>query len=224
MYLPNLFVTIRMWLKESKTGLNSEFSFSLIGFVTKTKEHIMLDYLSIVGGIRSGFMPFSRALVLCKMHTASSRIWTWVADSIFIHYAKRISKEKRYGVTLFFLFLYLWHFSLEYESHLPVTVGYIYKKIFAENSVKWQTELRVYITFTMSLEKKTLSSDIINNHIFCIANVPGDWGSIPGWVIPKTQKMVLNTSLLNTQHYKIYIKDKVEQSRKSSCALSNTSV
>ena len=31
------------------------------------------------------------------------------------------------------------------------------------------------------------------------ANGPGDLGSIPGRVIPKTQKMVLDASLLNTQ-------------------------
>ena len=45
------------------------------------------------------------------------------------------------------------------------------------------------------------------------ANGPGDPGSIPGRVIPKTQKMVLEASLLNTQHYKVRIKGKVEQSR-----------
>ena len=45
------------------------------------------------------------------------------------------------------------------------------------------------------------------------ANGPGDLGSIPGRVIPKTQKMVLDFSLLNTQHYKVRIKGKVEQSR-----------
>ena len=44
------------------------------------------------------------------------------------------------------------------------------------------------------------------------ANGPGDLGSIPGRVIPKTQKMVLDASLLNTQHYKVRIKGKVEQS------------
>ena len=33
---------------------------------------------------------------------------------------------------------------------------------------------------------------------------------IPDLVIPKTQKMVLDTSLLNTQHYKVRIKGKVE--------------
>ena len=34
------------------------------------------------------------------------------------------------------------------------------------------------------------------------ANDPGDRGSIPGRVISKTKKMVLDPSLLNTQHYK----------------------
>ena len=45
------------------------------------------------------------------------------------------------------------------------------------------------------------------------ANGLGDLGSIPGRVIPKTQKMVLDASLLNTQHHKVQIKGKVEQSR-----------
>ena len=45
------------------------------------------------------------------------------------------------------------------------------------------------------------------------ANGPGDLGSIPGRVLPKTQKMVLDASLLKTQHYKVRIKGKVEQSR-----------
>ena len=44
------------------------------------------------------------------------------------------------------------------------------------------------------------------------ANGPGDLGSIPGHVLPKTLKMVLDTSLLNTQHYKVWNKGKVEQS------------
>ena len=39
------------------------------------------------------------------------------------------------------------------------------------------------------------------------ANEPGDLGSIPGHVIPKILKMVLDTSLLNTQQYKVCIKN-----------------
>ena len=55
------------------------------------------------------------------------------------------------------------------------------------------------------------------------ANGLRDLGAIPGRVIPKTLKMVLDTSLLNSQQYKVRIKDKVEQSRERSSALSNTS-
>ena len=54
------------------------------------------------------------------------------------------------------------------------------------------------------------------------ANGPGDLGSIPGRVIPKTQKMVLDASLLNTQHYKVRIKGKVQQSMERSSALPYT--
>ena len=49
-------------------------------------------------------------------------------------------------------------------------------------------------------------------------NGPGDWGSIPGRVILETQKM------LSTQHYKVRIKGKVEQSSESSSVPSYTSV
>ena len=56
------------------------------------------------------------------------------------------------------------------------------------------------------------------------ANGPGDRGSIPGRVIPKTQKMELDAFLLNTQHYMVRIKGKVEQPREKSSALSYTSV
>ena len=52
------------------------------------------------------------------------------------------------------------------------------------------------------------------------ANVLGDRGSIPGRVIPKTQKMVLDAALLSNQHYKVMIKGKLEQSREWICALS----
>ena len=44
-------------------------------------------------------------------------------------------------------------------------------------------------------------------------NGPGDQGSIPGWVIPKTQKMVIDAALINTQYYKVRIKDKIKQFR-----------
>ena len=45
------------------------------------------------------------------------------------------------------------------------------------------------------------------------ANALRDLGLISGQVISKTHKMVLNPFLLNTQQYKVRMKDKVEQSR-----------
>ena len=56
------------------------------------------------------------------------------------------------------------------------------------------------------------------------ANGPGDLGSIQGRVIPKTQKMVLDAILINTQHYKVRIKGKVEKSRERSSVLPYTLV
>ena len=70
--------------------------------------------------------------------------------------------------------------------------------------------------------KKTIPDIGLAVRVF--ANGPGDLGSIPGRVIPKTQKMVLDASLLNTQHYKVRNKGKVEQSREMSSALPYTLV
>ena len=42
------------------------------------------------------------------------------------------------------------------------------------------------------------------------ASGPGDLGLISGRVISKTLKIVLDTSLLNTQQYKVRTKGKVE--------------
>ena len=56
------------------------------------------------------------------------------------------------------------------------------------------------------------------------ANGPGNRGSILSQVILKTQKMVLDVYLFNTQHYKVWIYGKVEQSRERSNSLSYTPV
>ena len=68
------------------------------------------------------------------------------------------------------------------------------------------------------------SSLYIGPAVRVFANGPGDLGSIPGRVIPKTLKMILDTTLLNTQHYKVRFKGKVEQSWEWSSALPYTLV
>ena len=75
----------------------------------------------------------------------------------------------------------------------------------------------------MIYKKKTrIEMCILKGWVF--ANGPGDLSSIPGRVILKTQKMVFDASLFNTQHYKLCIKGKVKQSKERNSALPYTSV
>ena len=58
----------------------------------------------------------------------------------------------------------------------------------------------VYVYIYMSIDQQ--------GRVF--ANGPGDRDSIAGRVIQKTQKIVLDTSLLNIQYYKVSIKGNVK--------------
>ena len=81
---------------------------------------------------------------------------------------------------------------------------------------------------SLGLVWKCFPQNVLINYIFNIyvldidimvrvfANGPGDLGLVPGRIIPKTQKMVVDAALLNTQHYKVRIKGNVEQSRERS--------
>ena len=46
----------------------------------------------------------------------------------------------------------------------------------------------------------------IDKMVNVFADGPGDQGSNPSRVIPKTQKMIFDDSLLNTKHCKAHIK------------------
>ena len=83
-----------------------------------------------------------------------------------------------------------------------------------------QTELVAYVT-TGKLISRIFFIGLMSK---VFTNDPGDWGSIPGQVIPKTQKLVFDAALLNTQHYKVRVKGKLEQSRERSSALPYISV
>ena len=75
--------------------------------------------------------------------------------------------------------------------------------------------MRLYVFHFSSLPQQWINSRVVGG---VFANGPGDLGSIPGRVIPKTLKMVLDTSLLYTRQYKVRIKGKMEQSRERSSA------
>ena len=65
--------------------------------------------------------------------------------------------------------------------------------IWYEKNVKKNCLLIILLYFFASLIEDAIS---LMSRVFGL----GDQGSIPGWLIPKTQKMVLDTALLNTQH------------------------
>ena len=102
----------------------------------------------------------------------------------------------------------------------------LYKKHTLEKSKKNQTQMKLTGRFYdyMTLTRGFLLGSIIGLVSRVFANGPGDPGSISGYVILKTLKMVLDTSLLNTQQYKVRVKGEVEQSREGSSALPYTSV
>ena len=75
-----------------------------------------------------------------------------------------------------------------------------------------------------SKKLKSNTSPDIGVRVRVYTYTPGDLGSIPGRVIPKTQKMVLDSFLLNTQDYKVRIEGKVEQSRERSSTIPYTLV
>ena len=89
----------------------------------------------------------------------------------------------------------------------------------ASFSLSLSLSIYIYIYITITPPEHPID---LMGRVF--ANGPGDLGSIPGRAIPKTFKMVLDTSLLNTQQYKVRINGKVEQSRERSSALPYTLV
>ena len=100
-------------------------------------------------------------------------------------------------------------------------------------------EMRIYIYIHINITDKRIHKYLYKMIYICIctyikldigmmvrvfANGPRDLGSIPGRVIPKIQRMVLDASKLNTQHYKVRSKGKVEQSKEWSSTLPYTLV
>ena len=123
---------------------------------------------------------------------------------------------------IFFLFLIcclknnsVAHFKSNFTKGLKILVFQHFFK-FEENKLN-DPKLRIFFGSFVSFR-------FIGIMVRVFANGPGDQGAIPGGVIPKTLKMVLDASLLNTQHYKVRIKGKVEKSWEKSSPLPYTLV
>ncbi len=107
----------------------------------------------------------------------------------------------------------------ETRTHSPPEAPY------CRHRSEFELQSRFYVHFrTNALGKYIplicgLNCTTLAPWVECSPNGPGDLGSIPGRVIRKTLKMLLDTSLLNTQHYKVRIKGKVKQFRERRGAL-----
>ena len=124
-----------------------------------------------------------------------------------------------------YTYTYVWLYVHVYVSIFthppPPQAGYNRGSIFKQSlrSFEFRVYIYIYIYIYMSLY---IYIYIYMRRVF--ANGLEDCGSIPGWVIPMTQKIVLDSTLLNSQHYKVGIKGKVVQSREWSSILAYTSV
>ena len=127
----------------------------------------------------------------------------------------------RYRLNLIYLFILFVIYKVCVRFHFRTCSNSVSKIFWClcrwRRGIELRTYVHVHILFSYisagSQPKYTFSNIIpdIGPGVRVFANGLGDLGSIPGRVIPKTQKMVLDASLLNTQHYKVRIKGKVEQ-------------
>ena len=109
------------------------------------------------------------------------------------------------------MFLVSWFFFIDFFGNFVslLNIGCLVVGLIGTLSVCWVPDY--FVDWLVSRLVTWLFCGCLVVRVF--ANGLGDLGSIPGRVIPKTQKMVLDASLLNTQHYKVRIKGKVKQSR-----------
>ena len=112
-----------------------------------------------------------------------------------------------------FFFLFVWHCNTIWLfSNSSCTVSlFFFIEFFPYISVCIIFICQLHNLFffhTYSEYYRSITYQLLPVRVF--TNGPGDLGSIPGRLIPKTQKMILDASLLNTQHYKVRIKSKVE--------------
>ena len=119
-------------------------------------------------------------------------------------------------------FIFQWFFIICVKKSLPVLNKNLHASL--SNGFNFKSKYFLSSIFYFTVFKIFSVCSDIGLAVRVFANGPGDLGSIPGRVIPKTQKMVLDASLLNTQHYKVRIKGKVEQSWERSSALPYTLV
>ena len=198
-------------------------------------KELSLPYiLSILGRRIVGFIPFQKILAQCEMQRVSFRIWTRFTVSISFdgnHCTMNPSITRMLNLIFQILNVTVGRTLYIIAERVRSTVAYVHDCdiVVSEFELKWSYcvhfSVNTYpLSYGLNITTIVFLNRLIGLVVRMFSNGPGDVGSIPGHVIPKTLKMVLDTSLLNTQQYKVCIKDKVGQSRETSSALPHTSV
>ena len=115
-------------------------------------------------------------------------------------------------------FIKICHFKL-FIMELYVTLAGCVKTIWKQLIFSQHLKILSDIRFKFKLFNQTIG---LMSRVFI--NGPEDWVSILGWVISKIQKMILDATFLNTQHYKVKNQDKAEESKEWNSILPYTSV
>ena len=119
------------------------------------------------------------------------------------------------------VFIYSIEYKIYYKNGVQNFTIIIEYKIYNNNRVE---NLTLIIKYRIHNKNRVLNlihkiySLLIGLTGRLFANGPGDLGSIPRRIIPRTFKMVLDTFFPHTQQYKMRIKGIVEQSREKSSA------
>ena len=128
-----------------------------------------------------------------------------------------------YYFTIIYIYIYIYIYTgcLEIDAAHYYDNSYCIKSSFiCDCFFKTQMKddlMQCDITSERSIQMKKAEIDslyptvnwLIGQMSRAFTNGPGDLGSISGQVIPKTVKIVLDTSLLNTHRYKVRLKGKV---------------
>ena len=109
--------------------------------------------------------------------------------------------------------------TLNYTKPTKQTINKHFLKTFS--AIKIQERIHFHIQRKICLQENLLPK-YTHPHLSIYLSIKF-WGSIPGRIIPKTLKMVLDIFLLNTQQYKVLSRVKWSNPRKG-VAPSYTSV
>ena len=166
-------------------------SFLIVLILFVFTQLLFLRFLEVINSDLYPFLNFPLIHLIqffCLIHCFQYSFIPQIFHSFFFIYFP--SLHSTWFLILIILKMSLWSLDNIYILYIYIIYIYIYIYI-----------LYIYIYIFPD----------IGMMVRVFAKGPGGLDSIPGRVIPKTQKMVLDASLLNTQQYNIGIKGKVDQ-------------